>query len=320
MPRFSPATQVRSAAVTPERPSGSTCPAETSRARSSSSSDDIEGQPRLDRRGTGVLLVQGEQACQLLDRLRMVVDAQVERHVGRPAEARVRRRDAQRRRLPPAAIATREVARAQRVEQAVCERTLALLEALPHRVDHRRPGQQVALRGVPAARAPTGPGQAGRARVARRAAARVDDAGLSLVPAGIGRDQLIEALAGARARVDQREPVRAEGHVRQGLGRDRSDPGLGEGHDGADRERAGGHGDAPRLGGDVAADDGERHSGRVEAASRAQSSMGPGATPSQITTAVAVAAVSVAKIVPGAERTGTGAPAARVYSASVKRR
>ena len=74
--------------------------------------------------------------------------------------------------------------------------------------------------------------------MARRAAPRVDDADLAIVPAGVGHDELIERLPRARARSDQGEAVRAVLDVRQSLGRDGPDACLEPRHDGPDCERA----------------------------------------------------------------------------------
>ena len=112
--------------------------------------------------------------------------------------------------------------------------------------------------------------------MARRAAPRVDDADLAIIPAGVGHDELVERLSRARTRPDQGEAVRAVLDVRQRLGRDGAHARLEPGHDGPDRERPRRDGDAPGVGVDVAGDDRERHRGSVETASRAQSSIGAG--------------------------------------------
>ncbi len=100
-----------------------------------------------------------------------------------------------------------------------------------------------------------GPVHAGRARVRGAAAVTVDDAELAVVAFVVGARQSLHDLVGGDTVAQQREPVGPVARIRVGLRRDRADPGLGPGHDRADREELRLRGDAPLAGVEVARGD-----------------------------------------------------------------
>ena len=63
-----------------------------------------------------------EQPLQLVDRARVLVDAEVDERVGEPSVAAVALDDEQRRRLLPASVASRSLRRGEAAEQPLGER------------------------------------------------------------------------------------------------------------------------------------------------------------------------------------------------------
>src|SRR6185503_13156778 len=136
------------------------------------------------------------QACELADRRRMVVDAQVDDDVGQAAVAAVRLDDEQPGRLLPAPVAPRSLRRREEREQALGERLPGRrLERLREGVDRLARDEDVPLRRVAGPRPAAGPLGALLAGEGGAAAAAVDDAELPvraiLVGSGEPRDDVL---------------------------------------------------------------------------------------------------------------------------------
>ena len=200
-----------------------------------------------------VELVEVDQPGQLVDRVGVVVDAQVDGDVVVPAVAGPVAYDEQCRRLAPAAVTSRVVAGGQRREQAALDGLcLGRDPRALHRLHHVGTGEDVALDRVAAALAaapgrPTGPGEALGAGPRRGVAVGVDDAHLPVLAALVLLDQPVEGDLRGRAVVEVGQPEVLEGQVGVRLRGDGADPGRRCRHGGPDRQELGGHGDAPRL-------------------------------------------------------------------------
>ena len=119
-------------------------------------------------------------SAQLGERVRVVVDAQVDERVGEARVAAVALDDEQRRGLAAAAVAARALRRIEAVEQPLRERvTGRRLERPRERVDGGFGDEDVPLRGVAVTRAATGPGVAPVAGERGGASLAVHDAELA---------------------------------------------------------------------------------------------------------------------------------------------
>ena len=195
-------------------------------------------------------------ALELLDRLRMVVDAQVDGDVARAAVAAVLADDEERGRLPPAPVAAGRLGGGEAGEQPLGERPpRRALEGRRQRVHGGRRDEDVPLRRVARPGRPAGPLEALGARVGRRAPMRVDDAELAVLAPLVGADERPHDVLRRVALAQEREPVGPVGEVRPGLRRDRADLGLGGRHGGAHGEELRLDGDAPLARLEVAGDD-----------------------------------------------------------------
>ena len=158
---------------------------------------------------------------QLLDGLRVVVDAEVDGDVARAAVAAVLADDEECRRLAAAAIAAGRLGGREAGQEPLRQRVpRRALEGVGERVDRGRRDEDVPLRGLARPGRPAGPLEALRARVGRRAAVRVDDAELAVLPPLVGADERPHDVVGRVALAQEREPIGAVGEVGPGLRRD----------------------------------------------------------------------------------------------------
>ena len=186
------------------------------------------------------------QPCELRDRLRVVVDPQVDEDVAHRGVAAVALHDEQRGGLLAAAVAARRLRGGEALEQPLRERPARRRgEGRRERSDGLLADEDVALRGEARAGLPAGPVEALAAREGGAAAGRVDDAELAVLASLVGLGERLDRLGGARAVAQEREPVRPVAWVRVRLGRDGADTRLGPRHHRADREELRLRGDAP---------------------------------------------------------------------------
>ncbi len=161
---------------------------------------------RAERRPAAVpeVVDQGEadQPPELDDRVRVIVDPDVDRPVVEAAVAAAGARHQEHRRLLAAAVAAGGVTGGEGGVQTLGERLPgAAEEGLLHRRDHRLAGQDVALHRVAGAAASARPGVAARTGEGRRAAVRRDDADLALTLArASARVRMASASAGVTPR------------------------------------------------------------------------------------------------------------------------
>ena len=208
----------------------------------------------------------GRRGGELVDRRRVVVDAQVDEDVGEAARSR---RRARRRAAPPTAgrggrrprPGPRRGSRAG-ARRAAGRRCASNVAASASTVSS--PTRMFPCAAKHGAGAPAGPVDALRRRCSvALPPVRVDDAELPLVAAVVG----VGRAARRPPRRDsplaqQREPVRPVARVRVRLGRDRADVRLGPRHDRADREELRLRRDAPLAGVEVAGGDRVRRDDR----------------------------------------------------------
>ena len=141
----------------------------------------VDLEPLLVRRLPEEQVVEPVDPLQLLDRLGMVVDAEVDGDVARAAVAAVLADDEEGGRLPAAPVAARRPRR-RRGRRGAARRAVPRrgFEGRGQRLDRRRRDEDVPLRGVARPGRPAGPLEAVRARVGRPAPVRVDDADLAV--------------------------------------------------------------------------------------------------------------------------------------------
>ena len=236
--------------------------------------------------------MQPVEAPQLLDRTLVVVDAQVDQRHRRAAHSRRRAPRRAGRRTAGRAGRRRRTARRRgsraAVRRADCRHSSrrSWRARRPSRVDEDVPLRRVARPGAAAC-----PVVAAAAREVAPLAARIHDAQLPLVPAGVGGGQPLDDLVGGEALAQQCQAVRPVARVRLGLRRDRTDLRLGPRDDRADGEELRLRRDAPLpalevAGADrVGCDDGsaigqrrqvELEQSRAGPAGRARRDLGPG--------------------------------------------
>ncbi len=167
----------------------------------------VEWQPFLARRPAEEAVMQRVDATQLVDRLWVIVDPEIEDDVRELRVPTVSFDDEERCRLLAAAVAAGELRGRETLEQPE-------LEPLPGRrfegrreCVHRFPADEdVALRGIARPCAMAGPVEALGAGERRRPAEAVDDAYLAFVPAVVGADERLYDLLGAELPPEQLEP------------------------------------------------------------------------------------------------------------------
>ena len=157
----------------------------------------------------------------------MIVDPQVDPAVVAAAVAGPFADDEERCGLPPAPVAARVVGRSQARDEELGERPPAREIRIDEGVDDTGPGQDVALCRVSVARAVPGPCEAAPAGVGGRHALRIHDAGLTLLPEGVGPHQDGQRVHGRRSALEQGQPIGAVGDIRERLGGDGADAGPG---------------------------------------------------------------------------------------------
>src|SRR5581483_10320359 len=256
--------------------------------------------------------VERVQTAQLLDRMRVVVDAQVEDEVGELRVAAVALDDHERRRLLAAPVSARGLRGVEAVEEPSLERIArASLERVGKRVDGLRADEDVSLRGVARAGAAAGPLEAALAGVRRASSLAVDDAELPLVPSLVGGDEPSHHLVGVVPLAQQGEPVRSVARVRVCLRRDRADVRLRPRDDRADREELRLHGDAPLSRLEVARGDRVRRDDHPYVSSVRSSSSRSARSRGTRTVATSGRASAVLTSSALAARTTTGVPASK---------
>ena len=182
--------------------------------------------------------MQAVDACELGDRLRMVVGSQVDKNVGQARIAAVAFDDQEGRGLLAPAIAARRLGCCEALEQALGERPpRGSRECRRERGDGLLADEDVPLGRVARAGSPAGPVHALRAGEAGAASVRVDDAELAVVAAVVGGGQARDDLLGGQSLAEECKAVRAVAGVRVRLGRDRSHVWLRPRHDRADGEK-----------------------------------------------------------------------------------
>jgi hypothetical protein len=219
-------------------------------------------------------------ASELLERARVVVDAEIEEDVREAGVAAVGLDDEKRGGLLAAAVAAGRLRRVEAVEQALDQRASGSpLERLCERVDRLGRDEDVALRRIAVARAMTGPVVAPVSGEGGAAARSVDDPELALRSVVVGLGQSGDDLLRRDALAEQREPVRPVAGVRVRLRGDRPDARLGPGNDRADGEELRLRGDAPLTCLEVAGADRVRGDDRATRRSsppdRARGALGP---------------------------------------------
>ena len=196
------------------------------------------------------------QPLELLDRARMVVDAQVDDRVARSAVATVLADDEERGRLLSAPVASRCLGGVEAGEQPLRERPAGRpFERPRERVHGLARDEDVALGRESGARRPPGPLEALGARERRRSPLPVDDPELPVVAPVVGADEPRHDLIGAVALAEEGEAVGPVPHVRPGLRGDGADLRLGGGHPRAHRQELRLDGDAPFARLEVTGDD-----------------------------------------------------------------
>src|SRR5579859_2889611 len=268
----------------------------------------LEREPPLARRAPEQAVVERVQALQLVDRSYVVLDPEVDERVRQLSVAAVALDDEERRGLLAAPVAARRLCRDEAVEQALGEAPLRALERLGERVDRLAADEDVPLCRVARPGAMTRPVVALRPGPARRAAVRVDDPELPLVPAVVrGREPFHDLLC-AEAVAHEREPVRPVARVRIRLRRDRADVGFRPRHDRADGEEFRLHRHAPLLRVRIVCGDRVRHPYVSLVRSSVSRSLRSAGTTTQDTSGRASAAFTASAL---PARTTTGRPSAK---------
>ena len=180
------------------------------------------------------------------ERTLVVVDADVDHHIGESRVPLVRADDEQRRRLLAAAVAPSSLSRIEAVEQALRQRLpRCRLERLGDSIDGLRGDEDVPLRRVAVARPMAGPVVAFGAGERRGASLGVDDPELAMSAIVVRGCQSLDDFLGREPFPQQCEPVRAVARIRVRLRRDGADERLRPRDDGADGEELRLDGDAP---------------------------------------------------------------------------
>jgi hypothetical protein len=178
-------------------------------------------------------LVELGHARELDHRVGMVLDAQRGHRVPGLAGCR---HDQDRRRLATAQVAAGGFGNAERSQQPRAEAAGRPSVGLEHRGPHLGVGHDVGLAGDPVGLDIAGEGHAGRPRVGRDPAARVDDRHLARRGERVGGEQSRQGLRGGNALSEQIQRARPVGDLDVGLGGHRPDAGPGPRNDGPDRE------------------------------------------------------------------------------------
>jgi hypothetical protein len=199
------------------------------------------------------------EARKLLDRMLVVVHAQVDQDVGQRRIAALSLHDQDRCRLLAPAVAARRLGRGEGREQPVGQqRVRRSLEGLGEGVHRLARDENVSLRRIALSGAVPRPVEAAGASRCGGCAGRVDDAELALVPTLVLREQPLHDLARAQALPQESQSIRPVTRVRVRLCRDRPHLRHGPRDDRADGEELRLDGDAPLPGLEVAGGDGER--------------------------------------------------------------
>ena len=203
--------------------------------------------------GLLVGVVEVEQAVELLQRLGVVVDAQV--HGGAPRHAG-RRDDEDRRGLAPAGVAALRLGGVQRGHEPAGERSRRAVVGLRHGRPHGGRGHHVGLHGGVVELLVTGVGDAARARVHGHAARHVDHGDLADVGGLVLGERVAQRVGGRLAALEAVEEARAVGRLGHRLRGDGADARPRPGDHGPDGEPVRLHRDPHRPGVWVAGDHG----------------------------------------------------------------
>jgi hypothetical protein len=177
----------------------------------------------------------------------MVVDAQVDGHVGAASIASALAHDEDRSRLPPAPIAAGTVSGLQRGEQSLREFTLGPLERLAHGVDDIRAREDVALAAVAVARPAPGPVETFGTGECCRDAGRVHDAELTVLALIVVPGQHPDDRVRRHPLLQQLESFRTVRKVRECLRRHSPGPGSRPWNGGTDGQELGRDRDPPLV-------------------------------------------------------------------------
>src|SRR3954447_25081568 len=120
-------------------------------------------------------MLEVEDAGELGDRVVVLVDAEIDPDVVAGAVAGASADDQEGSRLAAAPVAAGRVRRREARDEQLRKRPTAREGCVDETVDDRRAGEDVALRRVPGPRPASGPREARRSGVARRAAVGIDD-------------------------------------------------------------------------------------------------------------------------------------------------
>ena len=215
----------------------------------------VHRQPPVARGPAEEGVVDAVEPAELLDRARVIVDAQVDQHIGEPGVATVALDDEEGGRLLAAAVAARGLGGGKAVEQPLRQRAARALEGLGERVDGLRGDEDVPLGGVAGAGAPACPVVAAGAGEARGASLGVDHPELTTVALVVRVGQSGDDGLRVQAVAQQCQPVRAVAGVRVRLRRDGARVRLSPGHDRPDGEELRLHRHTPLARVEVARDD-----------------------------------------------------------------
>ncbi len=149
---------------------------------------------------------------------------------GRPCDHQKRRR------LPSSNVSSLGLGGVEGDEEPPCELPLGRGIGMGHRAPYRGLGHQVGLGGEPVANNVARLGDAPRPGVCHRPALAVDKANLAPAGTAVTGQQSLESVLGAPSGAHQFQPERPIGGVRQRLGGNRTDAGLGPRDHRADRE------------------------------------------------------------------------------------
>ena len=202
------------------------------------------------------------EPAELAERIIVIVDAEVEDAVDGGLLVSLARDDDEPRGLPAAVVAACRLRRIERGEQPLGERAGCRVERLTHRRPDLGRAEHVPLHAHVLRGQVAGMGDAALAGMRCGRAARIDERDLPDPAALVGLEQLVERLARASSRGQQREPARPVPALGERLRRDRAHARLGPRARGAGVEGARLDGHAQLAGLGVAPDDRVRHDAR----------------------------------------------------------